>query len=307
MKISDIIELRDNYELKKDVEYDSLCNITTETDIKCLSFANDEKYIHMACRKKNIVSLIVPYEYRDNQELMRSGKGIVLSDNPKCLFYMIHNYFTNSLSEIYCGEIFRTTIGDNCIIHKSAIIAEKNVKIGSNVIIQENVIIREGVEIGDNVTIMSGAIIGYDACLAGKDMCGNLMPLISAGGVRIGKNVQIGSYACVSKGLFPYEITEIEDYSLVGYAVDLSHNSHIGKNTIVLDQSQVCGNTNIEDDVHVSPQCIISNRLRVGERADIAIGSVVVNNVKKGIRVAGNYAIENSKFLLWHRKKLRVK
>ena len=61
------------------------------------------------------------------------------------------------------------------------------------------------------------------------------------------------------------------------------------------------------DDVHIAPHAIVSNRLKIEKFADVSIGSVVVSNIKKGIRVAGNYAIESSKFLLWHRNKMRTK
>lgn len=307
MKLEYVLGIDSNIELLRDGCFDSLCNVTTETETECLSFAENEGFIKRACRKSNITCLIVPLEHRDNAELLDSGKGILLSQNPKLTFHMIHNFLSEERDSNYVREEFDTVIGANCIIHDSATIAGKNVVIGNNVIIEENVIIREDTEIGDDVVIMAGAVIGYTACLHGKDRDGNLMPLISAGKTRIGNYVRIGSYSVVSKGLFPYEMTEVGDYSLVGFAVDLSHNVRLGKNVTILDQSQVCGNTVIEDNAHLSPQAIVSNRLTIEEYADIAIGSVVVNNIKKGMRVAGNYAIEHSKFLLWHRNKLRIK
>lgn len=94
---------------------------------------------------------------------------------------------------------------------------------------------------------------------------------------------------------------------MIGYSVELSHNVQIGDNAIILDQVQVCGNSTVEDGAHIAPYAIVANRLHVGAGADVAIGSVAVNNVKRGIRVAGNYAIENSKFLLWHREKMKIK
>jgi UDP-3-O-[3-hydroxymyristoyl] glucosamine N-acyltransferase len=154
---------------------------------------------------------------------------------------------------------------------------------------------------------MAGAIIGYDACLAGKDRNGNQFPLMSVGRVKIGNDVRIGSYSVVSRGLFPFEATTVGDFSILGYGVDLSHNVCIGKNVIILDQSQVCGNAIVKDNVHISPQVVVSNRLKLEERVTVSIGSVVVNDVKKGLTVAGNYAIEKTKFLLWHRNKLRIK
>lgn len=307
MELNYILKVDSDVELLRNGCFESLSNVTTETEIECLSFANSEDFIKKACRKSNITCLIVPYEYKDNAEILDSGKGILLSQNPKRTFHLIHNHLSATKDASYIREEFDTVIGENCFIHDSAAIAKKNVIIGNHVIIEENVIIREDVEIGDDVVVMAGAVIGSSACLAGRDGEGNLMPLISAGKVRIGNKVQIGGYSTVSKGLFPYETTEIGEYSLIGFAVDLSHNAHIGKNVMILDQSQVCGNTVIKDNVHIAPQAIVSNRLSIEEEADVAIGAVVVNNVKRGLRVAGNYAVENSKFLLWHRKKLQVK
>lgn len=293
--------------LIRDGEFDSLCNLTSETDVRCLSFANDEQYVKKACKLDNIACLIVPATCADIPELLESGKGIAISDKPKTSFHLLHNFLVKETNEKYINKRQDTVIGKNCNIHPTAHIANKGVVIGDNVTIEEYAIIRDGVTIGDNSIIMIGAYIGYNACLAGRDMEGNQLPLMSAGTVKIGNSVQIGAYSVVSRGLFPFECTTVDDFALVGYSVDLSHNCRIGKNSIILDQSQICGNTVLEEGVHIAPQAIVSNRLNIGERADIAIGSVVVSNVKKGMRMAGNYAIENSKFLLWHRKKLNSK
>lgn len=291
----------------RDGEFESLGNITTVTDVKCLSFANDEESIKRALKKDSITGLIVPPDWNESEVIKRSNCGVAIAEKPKTAFHMMHNYLFEHGLGSYRKGMNKTIVGNNCRIHPTASIAQTGVVIGNNVVIEEHVIIRAGVTIGDNVVIMAGAYIGYSACLAGRDMSGNLLPLKSAGEVKIGNNVQIGSYAVVSKGLFPFECAEIGDYSLVGYAVDLSHNDRIGKNVIVLDQSQVCGNTVLEDNVHISPHAIVSNRLNIGTKVHVAIGAVVVNSIKAGMRVAGNYAIENSKFLLWHRKKLSTK
>lgn len=307
MKLEYILGVDSTIELLRDGCFESLSNVTTETETKCLSFANNEDFIKKACKKNNITCMIVPCEYRDHTELLESGKGILLSQNPKLTFHLIHNYLSETKDTNYIRKEFDTVIGENCFIHDSAIIAKKNVIIGNHVKIEENVIIKEDVEIGDDVVIMAGAIIGNSSCLAGRDREGNLMPLISTGKVRIGNKVQIGSYTGINRGLFPYETTEIGEYTLISHSVNLGHNVHVGRNAIILDQSQVCGNTVVKDNVHIAPRAIVSNRLKIEEEADVAIGAVVVNNIKRGLRVAGNYAIENSKFLLWHRQKLRAK
>lgn len=306
MNLCQLKEMGYGVEVLRDGEFDSLCNVTTLTDEKCLSFAKDKDFIRKACKKENITALIIPFGLKDDADLLDSDKGIAICGNPKSMFYQIHNDFTERKVGDYRWNDLENEIGDSCDIHGSAVIADKNVRIGSHVVIEENVIIREGVDIGDYVKIMAGTIVGYDACLACRDQEGNYMPLLSAGRVKIGNNVWIGSYSVISKGLFPYETTNIGDYTQIGFCVDISHNVTIGKNVLIIDKSQVYGNTVIEDNVRLSPQTVISNRLRIGEGADVAIGSVVVGNVKKGKRVAGNYAIDNDKFLLWHHKKLRV-
>ena len=305
MRLSDFSDKY--YKIKKDESFASLCNLTSDTGLGCLSFALNESYIKKACTLQNITALIVPPQYADMPELLESGKGIAVSEEAKSSFYLLHNDLVLSKNRNYIAEYSKTVIGRNCKIHPSASIAEEGVIIGDNVTIEENVIIREGVTIGDNSVILAGAYIGYSACLAGRDLKGNLLPIFSVGSVTLGCNVMVGAYSSIAKGLFPYERAEVGDYSMIGFSTDLSHNSRVGKNVIVLDQSQICGNTILEDDVHIAPHAIVSNRLKIEKFADVSIGSVVVSNIKKGIRVAGNYAIESSKFLLWHRNKMRTK
>lgn len=295
------------FDVIKNGEFETLGNVTSSPQKPSLSFITSEKYISKICKNNDISCVICTAELAVNEILRNSGKGIAISENPKYAFQHFHNDLIIQNDRRYTYENLQTVIGKNCVISEKAIIAPYGVCIGDNVRIEAYAVIKEGVTIGDNCVIMVGAIIGYSACLAGRDLNNNLYPLLSGGTVKLENNVQIGSYSCVSRGLFPYEEARVGAYSLIGFSVDLSHNDVIGKNVIVLDQSQICGNVVAGDDVHISPQAIISNRLYLEEKADVAIGAVVVSNIKKGVKVAGNYAIEHSKFLMWHRKKLKNK
>lgn len=295
------------FEVVRNGEFDTLGNVTSSPQGTYLTFATNDIYLANICKNSMSSCVIVTPKLCESRLLKESGKGIAVSENPKYAFQQLHNELIKNKDSRYITEQSDTVIGEGCMIHEKASVASKGVVIGKNVIIEENVIIREGVTIGDNCVIRAGAIIGYSACLAGRDLNGNLYPLISAGTVMLENNVQVGSYASVSKGLFPYEETKIGAYSLIGYVADISHNNIVGKNTIVLDQSQLCGNVMVGDDVRIAPKAIVSNRLKIEEKAEVALGAVVVNNVKKGVKVAGNFAIEHSKFLLWHRNKMRTK
>lgn len=295
------------FRVQRDGSFDSLCNLTSITEVKCLSFANDAQYIRKAVRLSHITCLIVPEGLELPEELLFSEKGIAVASAPQYAFLSLHNTLSDTRDSRYVRPYAPTVVGEDCSIHPSAHIAESGVVIGDRVIIEENVVIREGTTIEDNAHIMVGAVIGAGACLFGKAPDGVRIPQFSVGGTHIGACVQIWPYACINRALFPFENTTIGAHAMIGYSVELSHNVQIGDNAVILDQAQICGNSIVETDAHIAPHAIVSNRLHVGTGTDVAIGSVVVNNVKNGMRVAGNYAIENSKFLLWHRKKMKMK
>lgn len=304
MKLSEFED--DYFVVEKNGEFFTLGNVHSNPQKKYLTFCTDENFLKIACKDKFVSCVICTPQLKDLEVLITSGKGIAVAENPRYAFNRLHNDLCNN-NESYITAYKENIIGKNCIIHPTAIIDNHNVKIGNNVRIEENVIIRAGVSIDDNCIIKAGAIIGYGACLAGRDDLGNLYPLCSAGTVKIEKNVQIGSYSSISLGLFPYEETRVGENSLIGYSVVISHSCIIRKNSIILDQSQICGEVIMDENVRVSPHAVVSNSLRLGKECYIAIGAVVVNNIKQGMKVAGNFAIEHSKFLLWHRKKIKNK
>ena len=130
-------------------------------------------------------------------------------------------------------------------------------------------------------------------------------PILQLGEVVIHNNVVVGCHVHISRGSFPYEYTEIGENTTIDNNTEIAHNVKIGRNCIITGQTQVCGNSILEDNTRLNPMAIVSNRIHVSEGCTIDIGSVVVNNLKKNERVAGNFAIPHDKFLLWHRKKLR--
>lgn len=294
------------FRVQRGGSFDSLCNLTSNTEVKCLSFANNAQYIRKAVQLSHITCLIVPEGLELPEELLSSEKGIAVASSPKYAFHFLHNLLSDTRDFRYVKPYAPTVIGKDCSIHPSAHIAETGVVIGDRVNIQELAIIREGTVIDHDAVIKAGAIIGDSTCLSGMSPDGVRLSLRSVGGTHIREYAQIWPHAYIGRGMFPFENTTIGAHAMIGYSVELSHNVQIGDNAIILDQAQVCGNSTVEAGAHIAPHAIVANRLHVGAGADVAIGSVVVSNVKKGIRVAGNYAIENSKFLLWHLKKLKI-
>lgn len=288
----------------KDGTFVTLGNYASDPQQPYLSYAESERYLKRACFKNDISCIICTKELSSNEILVNSGKGIAIAKSPRSSFNAFHNWFVTNEPD-YTNSYEKTVVGEKNIIHNRASIAEYGVKIGSNCIIEENVVIRSGTVIGNNVEIGAGSIIGCPSHIVIQGQDGNLFLVNQVGKLFLHDNVSVGCNTTISKGSFPYETTEIGEYSKVENGVEISHNSKIGKNCIITGQSHICGNVVLGDNIRLNPKSIISNRIKVYDNAVIDLGSVVVNDIKEGVRVAGNFAIEHGKFLLWHKTKLR--
>lgn len=302
MKLSDFEG--DFFHVVRDGEFDTLGILVSNPQKPYLCFAEAENFLINCCEKKDVSCIICTEELKDNIKLQGSGKGIAVCKSPRTAFYTLHNYLAeNSVEYNFIRQ--ENKIGKGCNIHPTAIIAERGVEIGNNVIVEEYAVIREGVSIGDNVIIRSGAIIGGSNQIVSHTAEGELFLVKQIGRAKLHNNIEVAYHALIACGMFPYEMTEISDNCCIDTDTLVAHNSKIGKNSMVLAQSQVCGSTCIGENVRISPQAIVSNCLRVENNATITIGAVVVNNVRKGLKMSGNFAIEHSKFLKWHMKKNR--
>jgi UDP-3-O-[3-hydroxymyristoyl] glucosamine N-acyltransferase len=289
----------------RDGEFATMGILVSEPHMPYLCFAESESFLISSCNKADISCIICTPELAKLPALQESGKGIAVCSSPRTAFYTMHNWlFTNNPDYTGKKEKHPPIIGKECIIHPTAII-EDGVEIGDCALIEEYTVIREGCKIGNNVTLRAGSVIGGSNHIVCHKEDGTLFLVKQSGRVEIKNNIEIGYHAVVARGMFPYETTTINDNCCVDMDVLVAHNCQIGKNTMLLAQSQVCGSTKVGEDVRISPQAIVSNCLNVGDNATVALGAVAVNNIKKNEKVSGNFAIEHSKFLKWHIKKLR--
>lgn len=294
------------YDCLVDGSFDTLGNFISSPGCPYLSFAEDEVYLKRACAKDEISCIICTSELSSHPVLVQSGKGIAVAAKPRMALNLLHNWMVAHCPD-YVGFSVKTKIGSHCKIHPSAIISPVDVVIGDDVEIQEHVVIRPGTVIGSHVKICVGAVVGEANQISVKDSAGNAFLVEQVGGVDIGDHVSIGCYTFIGRGSFPYDCTKIGSFTTVEFSVEISHNTTIGENCSITGQCQICGNCQIGNRVRISPRSIVSNRITVADGSFIDIGSVVVSNLKENSRVAGNFAIDHQKFLLWHRKKLRDK
>ena len=70
------------------------------------------------------------------------------------------------------------------------------------------------------------------------------------------------------------------------------------------DASNVSGSVEVGDNVWIGPGVITTNGIRIGDGANITIGSVVIKDVDPKEKVAGNFAIPHSTFMYnWTKSK----
>jgi len=258
-------------------------------------FLDNEKYIKDI--RPNVTMIITTPFIGDM--LTDESYGLCLVDNPRLLFFNLHNSLANHDS--YKRQQKETSIGANCTISLMASISNTNVTIGNNVIIEEFVVIRDNTVIGDNSIIRAGTVIGgvgYEFKRTEKDIS-NVKHL---GGVIIGKNVEIQYNSCVDKAVYPWDDTIIGDYTKIDNLVHIAHAVKIANNVMIVALSGIGGRTVIKENTWIGFGAIITNGIEVGHDSRANIGSVVTKSIPDYLSYSGNFAIEHNLFIRYMKK-----
>ena len=177
----------------------------------------------------------------------------------------------------------KTILGKNTEIHANVSIG-KNCKIGENCIIYPNVSIYDNTIIGDNTIIHSNSTIGSDGF--GYEKNGNdwvKIPHISH--VIIGKNVEIGSNTSIDKGCL--NPTIIEDGVKIDNQVQIAHNCHISKNTIVIGGALIGGSVKVGENSIIAGNVSISDNVTIGKNVVVFAKAGVTKNIANDQQVSG--------------------
>lgn len=298
MRLSDLLKL-DEINIIKDAEF-SHFDFIGSTSPCTLSYVEEKKFLRKAISNANVSCIITKPSLASIAS--KEFEGILTSDNPSIVFYRVHNKM-REVTDIV-PPLKPTIVAKTAKISPKAYLSPIGVIIEDNVIIEPNVTILSNVHISEGTLIRSNTAIGVDG-LEARRTSNFVVSVNHYGGVKIGKNVDIGANSTIVKGLFSQNITEIGDDSKLD-TVYVSHNVKIGKRTLIAALAFIGGSTIIEDDVWIGPSAVISNLIRIGKSSSVTIGSVVTSNVESNTRVSGHWAIEHRRFLkyMW---KLRRK
>ncbi|WP_083902464.1 DapH/DapD/GlmU-related protein [Natronorubrum sulfidifaciens] len=183
-------------------------------------------------------------------------------------------------------EFFRER-PDSMEIHPSTVIGD-DVEIGNRCEIGPHVHIRGDVTIGDRCIIKSGASIGGDGSGYVENENGRLVKQIYQGKVIIEDDVEIGANSVIDRGDF--EETIVEQGTKIDDLVHLSHDTVVGKHTMINRGCSTSGTVTIGDHVTLNPHSAIAPHVEVGDRAEVGMNSTVLDNVEAGTTVVGSPA-----------------
>lgn len=286
-------EVTDRIEGKliRDGAFRTLEYCTGRLEIPFLTFMGNAKFINHISPFANCVLC--------SEELVEALpdtiEGVFVTKSPKEAFQSIHNWLKDDSR--YKLPVKENRIGADCTISKKANIAPMGVTIGDRVIIEDNVTIYENVTIGDDCIIRSGAVIGGKAFTFARTESDGILPMEDLGRVVLGNQVEVFSLSHIARGILPTDTTYIGDSVKIDALVHIGHGAVIGERTLIAACAIIAGNVSIGADSWVGINATISNRIRVGRKARVSLGSVVTKDVKDGQTVTGNFAIDHTDFI----------
>jgi UDP-3-O-[3-hydroxymyristoyl] glucosamine N-acyltransferase len=277
----------ESHELKRDGSFSELGHADSATP-DTLAYCDSAYYLEAANANPSVSCILTT---PDLAAKVAVSKGVAIAANPRVAFYRLHE------------RLWPDPKTGDTQIHPSAIVSH-GTKIGRGVIISERAVVKDGVEIGDGSFVDVGAVLGAEGLLYVRED-GENRRVRHLGGVRIGKQVTILANAVLARGIHPGLPTVVEDRAIVGIATTIGHEAHIGSNCIVSGNCVIARRAEIGEKAWIGASSMIREYVRIGARASVMAGSVVLEDVPEDAKVSGNFAIPHRRRMLQYLKDKR--
>jgi UDP-3-O-[3-hydroxymyristoyl] glucosamine N-acyltransferase len=209
-------------------------------------------------------------------------------------------HFARAMQKMATPKILATAEGAAKIarsahVHNTAVI-------GAGAIIEEGVEIAPYAVIGPGVHIGAGTVIGSHAdircAVIGKDckikpsaviggagfgVTGDehgMLDIPHLGRVIMGDRVSIGSQSCIDRGQIGDTI--IGDDVKIDNLVQIAHNCHIGKGTVIAGHTGISGSCHVGEGVQMGGNVGLADHLTIGDGASIAARAGVMHDIPAG-------------------------
>lgn len=250
-----------------------------------LSYYINSRYLDEINSNTNIKGIICKDIDKDNFP----EKVVVVVDDPVWSFFSLFNHLSkNSINN------YDSVIDETVVVHPTAHIDDKNVKIGSNTVVMAGAVILEGSEIGTNCILKPNCVIGGSG-FEYKRTSKGILSIYHNGKVIIHNNVDVGSNTCIDKGFKDFD-TIIHDNVKIDNLVHIAHSVRIKNGAFIIASAMIAGSVVIGEDSWVGPNSTLGH-IKTGKKSFISLGAVATRDVKEYQRVSGNFAIEHSKMI----------
>lgn len=150
--------------------------------------------------------------------------------------------------------------------------------------VHKSAIIHPNVKMGKGNVIGAFCVIGGNGEIRGKKQDE------FRGHVVIGDNNVISEFVSIQRPFEEGEHTFVGMNNIIMAHVHIGHNATISDNCEICTGSKIGGYVNIHSGARIKLNCTIRNRVTIGRRSVIGMGSVVVKDVEQGQTVYGNPA-----------------
>ena len=175
-------------------------------------------------------------------------------------------------------------LGEGVSIGEYSVI-EDDVQIGPHTRIQHHVVIARGSVVGANCVVMSHCVIGEDGFGFMYDENRRPIRFPHIGHTEISDNVEIGCFNAIPRAAL--DKTEVGEGTKTGDFVQIPHNARVGRNCLLAAYAKVGSGAVLEDEVFMGVRSSTRENVRVGRRALIGQGAVVLNDVPERAVMAG--------------------
>ena len=220
---------------------------------------------------------------------IESIQNFIVVDDPYLAYAKTSKVFFDAYKA--SNEAVETKYGKNVQIGQNTVI-NSNCVIGDNVVIHDNVSIYSCTDIGDNSIIHSGSVIGSDGFGYAPNNPG-WHKIEHLGGVKIGKNVEIGAKTAVDRGALGDTI--IEDGVKIDNQVHIAHNTIIGENTAIAGQSGTAGSVKIGKNCQIAGQVGIIGHIEIADNVVVMAKTLVTKSLKEAGAYSGVMPIQKHK------------
>ena len=175
-------------------------------------------------------------------------------------------------------------IGPLCVVDRGA-------RIGADSWLKARVNVGENCTIGARCIVHPGVVIGGDGFGFAQQQ-GEWVKIEQLGAVRIGDDVEIGANSCIDRGALAD--TVIEDGVKIDNLVQIGHNAHIGKHTVLAGCVGVSGSAKIGAHCMIGGGVGVAGHLTIVDHVTVAGFSLVSGSLLKAGHYAGAFPIDDN-------------